>query len=376
MRLSPAILSACLAGILNTAAAAAAELGEVRDFSDWSVACDNVRACRAHGFPAGGASEGFGLRIDRDGDGTSRPRLYVSLDLNWEAPRTGTVTFATEQARIRTLPVTTAFRVDENAMEIVDPALVQAILAALRRSSELRVTFAPSPSGADEPVPAISLSGASAALLWMDERQQRVGTVSALARPGNRPVAISPLSPPQAPAPRPLATGDGPPSLSTAAVAAVTARFRGDLKETCDMDDGPVSNGEEGPEGEGVRVVHRLTGDVLLVGVRCWRGAYNLSRAYYLVTDGATPTVAPAHFPQPMKPPTGGTSVPDNILTNMELDADTGRITHFSKGRGIGDCGERGEWGWDGAAFRPVGLHHMPHCRGIIDAWFSLYTTR
>lgn len=377
MRLSPFSMSACLAGLLGaTVAAGAAELGDVRDFSDWTVGCDNVRVCRAHGFPAGGASSGFGLRIDRNAEGPARPRLFVSLDLAWESPKTGTVTFATEQGPIRTLPLRSAFRLEENALEITDPSLAQVILAALRRDRELRVTFNPAPPGADEPVPAISLSGASAALLWMDERQQRIGTVSALARPGNRPANDGAVAPPRAPGPRKLAGGEAPPSVSPAATAAAMERFRRDLDKICDLDEEPGSSEDTGSAEEGLRVIHRLTGDTLLVGVRCWRGAYNLSRAYYLVTDGATPVVRPASFPQPLARQESETEVPDNILTNMELDTDTGRITHFSKGRGIGDCGERGEWGWDGTAFRPVSLHRMPHCRGVIDAWFNLYTTQ
>ncbi|KAF0132403.1 MAG: hypothetical protein FD152_1950 [Xanthobacteraceae bacterium] len=378
MRLAPVLMSACLAGLIRaTAAAGAAELGEVRDFNDWMVGCDNVRVCRAHGFPAGGASGGFGLRVDRDAEGPARPRLYVSLDLAWEAPTAGSVTFATEQGPIRTLPFGAAFRHGEDALKIADPELVQAVLRALRRNRELRVTFSPAPKGADEPVPAISLSGASAALLWMDERQQRIGTVSSLAQPGNRSAGtLRAMRPPSAPAPRPLTRGDVPPSLSPAARAAVMERFRSELDRICDLDEEPGSSEDTGSAEEGLRVIHRLTGDTLLVGVRCWRGAYNLSRAYYLVTDGATPVVRPASFPQPLARQESETEVPDNILTNVELDAKTGRITHFSKGRGIGDCGERGEWGWDGTAFRPVSLHRMPHCRGVIEAWFSLYQTR
>lgn len=356
---------AVAAGALVVASAAAADdLGAVRSFRDWTVACDNGRICRAHGFPAGTDTMGFGLRLDRDAGRTATPRLYVSIDPDRRPPTDGTVTFATDRKRIGARPLRSAFRITGDDYEIADPAIVAAVIAAIRESRHLEIRFSPPREEAGEPAPPVSLDGASAALLWMDERQQRVGTVTALVRPGRRQAATisPPPPPPRAPAPRPLATGERAAPLSAAANAAVRALFRRDLHETCDSG--------------GPRTVEALTGGTLLVGLRCWHGAYNESAAYYLVEDGETPRVRPADFPRPVARTDTGSPVPGNILTNVELDAATGRIFHFSKSRGLGDCGERGEWGWDGTRFQAVGIETMPHCRGIADAWFSLYRTR
>ncbi len=53
--------------------AVAAESGIEAQFRNWIVGCDNVRTCRAIGFPADpDAASGAALIIDRSGEG---PRL-------------------------------------------------------------------------------------------------------------------------------------------------------------------------------------------------------------------------------------------------------------------------------------------------------------
>ena len=50
---------AAMAMVLALAPVARADdLGAVRDFRNWSVACDNARICRAYGFAAGDATIG------------------------------------------------------------------------------------------------------------------------------------------------------------------------------------------------------------------------------------------------------------------------------------------------------------------------------
>ena len=43
-----------------------------------------------------------------------------------------------------------------------------------------------------------------------------------------------------------------------------------------------------------------------------------------------------------------------------------GVLQEYSKGRGLGDCGTRADYGWDGARFRLVHQEEMGECRGSI----------
>ena len=61
-----------------------------------------------------------------------------------------------------------------------------------------------------------------------------------------------------------------------------------------------------------------------------------------------------------------------NLLSNARWDAATGMLHHFDKGRGIGDCGTRQVWAWDGARYRLVQAERMEECRGAME-WPMVY---
>lgn len=59
-----------------------------------------------------------------------------------------------------------------------------------------------------------------------------------------------------------------------------------------------------------------------------------------------------------------------DTLTNADFDADTGRLTEFDKGRGIGDCGSVGTWIWTGYAFAMTEYAYEGECRGRLpEEW-------
>ena len=94
-----------------------------------------------------------------------------------------------------------------------------------------------------------------------------------------------------------------------------------------------------------------------------------------IAAGGNAATARPVKFGWPLKigdlhedPST------DAVTTNPVFDPKTMTLSTFSKGRGIGDCGSREEWVWDGKAFRLALLKIMPHCKGIpLDDWPVLY---
>ena len=63
-----------------------------------------------------------------------------------------------------------------------------------------------------------------------------------------------------------------------------------------------------------------------------------------------------------------------NELVNPQLADDGLSISSFYLGRGIGDCGTRGEWAWDGSKFHLTRYTAMDDCRGIpSNDWPVLY---
>jgi hypothetical protein len=99
----------------------------------------------------------------------------------------------------------------------------------------------------------------------------------------------------------------------------------------------------------------------------CWsNGAYNLFYHFFLAEGGKA---HPVVFELPSVIGEVG-----NELVNPGLTENGLSISSFYLGRGIGDCGSRGEWSWDGSKFRLIRYSAMDDCRGIpSNDWPVLY---
>jgi hypothetical protein len=353
--------------ILIAAAAAAAPAhadGVLRSYRDWQVGCDNVRQCRAIGFPRQEGTFGTALIVDREGapDAAPRVRLRLDRDLHATLPRPVEFFLLAEGRQIARIALAQpAVEPDEAADETIafERGELAAVLGALRRAPVLQIA-----RGEPRQVVAdISLDGASAALLFVDERQQRLGTVTALVRTGDRPArSIPPPPPPPLVPARPVEGAEG---ASAVPPEPVMALFRAEPGDTCAQDDPQRVE----------PIVERLGPALVLYGVGCWRGAYNFSHAFYFYYEGPSPRAERAAFRRPIVDAGDGTA--ENVLTLPDLDRITGTMTHFSKGRGLGDCGSSGAWRFDGREFVPLRYATMPSCRGLLaDDWFEVYRTR
>src|SRR3954471_13330387 len=162
------------------ATAAGPHPADPRLFKDWTVACDNGRACEAIALIPANAEPGgwLTLRVKRGGAAEAQPRVSLASDESEEQ-----VHPAALYADGRKLPVRFG------ASATVEGG-TEAVVAALRSAAKLEVRDAGGNS-----LGLVSLSGASAALLYTDDRQQRVGTATALARPGPKPASAVPPPP-------------------------------------------------------------------------------------------------------------------------------------------------------------------------------------
>lgn len=317
---------------------------ETASFKDWTAVCDNIRDCTAFGFspesPEAVETMGY-VKVERGPGRLATPLItittYQQERVPWRIAVDGRVVAS----------VTPAPSPDDDQASVeLTPEQARAVLGATRNGQKLTVS-----AGSGTTV--ISLAGSAAALRWIDERQKRVGTTTALLAVGRKPATAVPP-----PLPRPLVRAAAPVSqagLPQKLPASVKARLK-----TCDDD---IDSLGIDP------IVARLSAGVILWGPVCSRGAYNIIYSF-LLSDERGGNVRPAVIPFETRETT-------DSLMNADFDPKSQTLTNFDKGRGLGDCGAETTWVWDGRAFRLAEQTLMPECRGVLAGdWPSSFVSR
>lgn len=317
---------ALVAATSTAAAPDAPRPGKPTLFRDWIVACDNGRACETASLASDdSALQDVGLIVARDGGGAVTVRVR---------DMTGTAKSAAVRVDGRTIASTPLDRDGEGEWQGAQAARLVTAIGRGRRAALLTPA-----------AHAVSLNGAAAAFRYMDDRQKRSGTATALIARGRAryrgvvpalPV-MSIVTPPRGPAP----------AVPAAAINEARRRYG------CVVDDGSPFSAD----------AHRLDRRTTLVLMSCGAGAYN-----YLVKPliWRAGRLSPAPFdfayhfgetPDPGQP---------EILVNVTWSS-AGRLSSWGKGRGLGDCGDAQTFGWDGTRFRLLEAARMTECRGAID---------
>lgn len=313
-----------------------------RTFRDWLAVCDNIGTCHAFGH----ATEGAGwVRITMAAGPDALPQVVVGFwpeDGSFDGPVTARVDNNTFSG------LTTATGEDALPVATVNPELVRSLIDGMAQSQTLSL------NAGSETVP-ISLSGAAASLLWIDEHQGRLGTTTALIRKGSRPASSVPAAAPAprlvpAPAVSQAGYGDQEGQTLPAALEALPAVVQ------CRADT------DFNPALQTVISSARLDAKTVLWGVPCGAGAYNLITGYFTTTPQGTnplrltfPTVAAGS---------------EAYLVNSAYDPATRVLDAFNKGRGLGDCGMADSWVWTGQGFVLKSSSAMSECWGVPgDYW-------
>lgn len=324
-----------LALLLVQAAAAPAPV-EPRTFRDWTVACDNGRRCQA-----------IGLHPDALAEQAETPRLLL-LERGPEANAAPTFRLLDTDGQPARVLID-GRPVDARVTQLdgghgIEPRDLATFLTALRSGSRLDVHGA---NGAA--LGRVSLSGLSAAMLHMDEAQRRLGTVTALVRTGARPAATVPAPPPLPVIQLAPRTAERPIAISAARIAQL-ARESGCAAES---------------RGQGSVETDALGGGRTLVLLPCGAGAYNFSSVPYIARrQSGRIVIDPAPFDTPLS--SLEREEGRRYLVNAGWDPQERTLGDFSKGRGLGDCGVRSSYGWDGQRFRLVYRETMGECRGSL----------
>ncbi len=352
------------AGGASQAAAGPAVRPEDRTFREWLGTCDNGNGCVAYT----GTDTGGWLLVRQAAGPDAEPQILAGL-----SAFAGEDTVAGIQLNIDGQRQTLVAGPDDTMSYAVPADQVRAVLGRLATARTIML-------GLGETQASLPTAGASAAFLWIDEKQGRLDTTTALIRRGDRPASSVPAAP------------------ALPQVAAAPAVDQGALGGASDP-------GEQGGEAdltlpaslEALPAVKqcrsdtsyneylqkavlagRLSADTELWGVPCGAGAYNAMYDFYLTgSNGANPRkVAFPNWAGETPKAQEGDIVGDGLV-NPVFDARTNTLTHFPRARGIGDCGTIQSWAWTGRAFVLTGEKTMGNCWGLSsDLWPTTWRTR
>lgn len=354
--MSAAFRLSLLASALLTAAPASAS--DFKSFKDWYAACDNLRNCSAYGFAH--ISEGAYLRVERDGTANAPIKITLSVDLTDSTSYQLAFNPALPGLKVGALTGEEGNGNDYRRTVLADGPSAEALIESIRKASDLVITRQPAEGKKlDTPVSRISLSGAVAALLWIDDQQKRVGTVTAMVKRGEKPASTIPAQPKALVIVAAKPTKEKPPAKQPAGLA----------------EKGRALCGESDPKSK-MEEMYALGGGQVLYEFSCPEnsGAYNF-QSVYMVGPANKPQAARAmSFKWTVKVGDLEHDGPQNGLINPNFNDETMTISSFGKGRGIGDCGSEEEWVWDGKTFRLAQIRLMSECKGVpMDDWPVVY---
>lgn len=318
--------------------------GPIKTFGDWEVACDNVKRCEMTSLVPGDGSEPTGydevsFSLMRD----PGPQGGFSVEVQMPETEDGSEVSIRIDAEI----VTGA--IPKNGLIRFTGANAAKIAAAMNKGREMHIA-----DMADSLIGRVSLTGSSAALRFIDAEQGRAGTVTAVAAKGTKPASSVPAA---------VAV----PTVRYLRPSGPAAKITPAMRKAMDDATGCAEN-YAGGEGEipGVEA-HALGGGKTLALLPCGNGAYNYSAVPFIVSGGK-PVLAPFDYAPGWTEAEGG----QPTLVNAQWDAKTATLSSYTKGRGVGDCGNSEDYVWDGARFRLTEARSMGECRGSVN-WLTVY---
>ncbi len=337
------------------AIAAIPQPGELKVFKDWVVGCDNGGDCQAVSLVPEQGGVGFN---DRDGPvtivRTAGMDDKLKVRILFQSKDIDRYKMTVDGKLVDTGPIVEG----DYPIEIVGED-AKKVAEAIKRGNKLKIS-----GPGNENLTQVSLAGSSAALRYMDARQKRTGTRTALVAKGSR--IFAPLK-----AATPLYSVDQwDKSNLTPETDEIVALVEG--SECKDARYG-VTEDQAYPMGK------RDGKYRALILISCGSGAYNFSSAAYIgeyVEAGGDTrgwTFEPARFD--MAPGWGGDGGTP-LLVNAYWDETDQILGSYAKGRGLGDCGSSESYVWDGKIFRLIEASSMNECRGAyqwITTWRASY---
>ncbi len=352
--MSPHGIILSLLAALSVASAAVPQPGEIKTFKDWAVGCDNGGTCKAVSLipdQSGAYDEWDGpITLVRTAGTEEILKIRVLVD----AGEIDRYKMKIDGQLVDTSPVVK----EDYPIEIVGQDAIK-VAKAIARGNNLQV-LGPN----DENLTQISLAGSAAALRYVDAKQKRAGTRTALIAKGRR--QFSPTEPniPLIPVDQ---WDDADRVPDTAELVA--------LAENSECKNERFGVVEDQAFAMGARAeIYRA-----LVLISCGSGAYNFSSTAFIgeYRDGEDGTgkwtFEPAKFDIP---PVWDGDGRTPLLVNASWEGKDQILSSYAKGRGLGDCGNSESYVWDGQIFRLIEVTGMTECRGgyeWITTWRAKY---
>lgn len=326
---------------------------ETKTFRDWSATCGNDGTCWAFGFAPEFAAGWVRITLAPGPD--AQPQILFGYWPDGEAKGAGPLSL-TIDGRAYSAVLGEASDAEAPVGEIRDGA--RTALDALAQGKVMIIRGASTQE--------VSLHGAAAALLWIDEKQGRLDTPTALIRRGDRPAALVPIAPS-------LPTVTPAPAVDQAGFGDQNQRLPAALRARTEV--GNCLKESATPDISDMVMSARLDARTELWAVPCGAGAYNLTHNWYLTGPGGRdprPAVLAGSEGSGSDP-----VMPDNSTINGAYDPKTRTLFAFAKGRGIGDCGSAQTWTWTGNRFVLTEESTMGQCAGVpSDLWPVAWRTR
>tara|TARA_R110000787_G_scaffold47085_9_gene114044 strand:+ start:14282 stop:15328 length:1047 start_codon:yes stop_codon:yes gene_type:complete len=318
--------------------------GSLETYKDWTIGCDNRNRCEAVALMperADWPDVPLMIGVARDAGPEASAEIWISR----EGKGLTDVSFQIDGRTIATA------RASDGEAKVRGPQAA-ALAIAMARGSTMAVRAGSKSWGTP------SLAGSAAALRYMDARQGRAGTMTALVATGPLgPAAVKPA--PAAPRIRraPVPNGAAPAPLWREELAKLLTftRCTGEIRS------------DQSPQ------LHRLSKTETLVLVPCGSGAYNAT-SVPVIASGIAGRRSFRFAPFDAAPGWLGDDT-HPTLVNVGWTPEKSRLDSFAKGRGIGDCGGSEAYVWDGTRFRLVEATSMGECRGVWH-WIPTWTAQ
>ena len=329
-----------------TAMAAPSLKGFEKTYQDWDLICDNTGTCNMAGY--------------QEGDGSEHPvSILFTRSAGEQAPVTAQLALLREDVGNKTAEIILNGQslgivpnISEDGNAKLSEKQTTELLTALKGNASIEVVF----GGFKEKV---SDKGAAAAMLKMDEFQQRLNTPSALIRQGKEKHAV--LAPQAAPKIDVVSVNNrqitelkhGEKQFdSVLALLRKSNKTNENSENYCyDLHEDNISNKQI--------TLYPLTKGKVLAETVCIGGSYQYTD-YYAVLDEKLSKV-------------------EQVLANKYNYADYDKNTHILKvkgslkARGLGDCWSGQEAVWNGKIFIRTEEHTSGSCKGFTGgAWGGL----
>ena len=322
-----------------TAMAASTSIKGIGNYQDWDLVCDNTGTCRMAGYQDESSDPVSILFTRAAGENVAVEGKFTILPFG-EADRDVQVGQDIE-IWLNGKSLGKVKHISDDAPDKLTEEQTKALLSGLKKESEIRLTYG-------KTTLKVSDKGAAAAMLKMDEFQQRLNTPSALIRQGQEKHTV--LAPQAAPKIEAVSVNNH----KTIELKRGEKQFKHVLALLRKAYDGCV---DEDLESQDI-TLYPLTQNKVLAEALCTRAAYQYTN-YYAVLDDKLSKV-------------------EQVLADQYNEAGYDEKQGYAyvrgsyKGRALGDCWSGQDAVWDGKIFIRTSEWTTGSCKGLPGGTWQL----